>query len=63
MNAVPPSAGKLYLVVGYDGSAPAVRALEAAVNLLRDREAVMPQNPLANAIAASSEMAVFMATT
>jgi nucleotide-binding universal stress UspA family protein len=38
MNPVPPSAGKLYLVVGYDGSAPAVRALDAAVNLLRDRD-------------------------
>src|SRR5580658_7859470 len=38
MNAVPPSAGKLYLVAGYDGSAPAVRALDAAVSLLRDRD-------------------------
>jgi nucleotide-binding universal stress UspA family protein len=34
----PPAAGKLYLVVGYDGSPPAVRALDAAVNLLRDRD-------------------------
>jgi nucleotide-binding universal stress UspA family protein len=33
-----PSAGKLYLVVGYDGSPPAVRALDAAVNLLRGRD-------------------------
>ncbi len=38
MNAVPPAAGKIYLVVGYDGSAPAVRALDAAVRLLRDRD-------------------------
>jgi nucleotide-binding universal stress UspA family protein len=38
MNTVPPSAGKLHLVVGYDGSAPAVRALDAAVSLLRDRD-------------------------
>jgi nucleotide-binding universal stress UspA family protein len=38
MNAVPPSAAKLYLVVGYDGSAPAVRALDAAVSLLRGRD-------------------------
>jgi nucleotide-binding universal stress UspA family protein len=29
---------KLYLVVGYDGSAPAVRALDAAVRLLSGRE-------------------------
>jgi nucleotide-binding universal stress UspA family protein len=28
----------LYLVVGYDGSAPAVRALDAAVRLLHGRE-------------------------
>ena len=28
----------LYLVVGYDGSAPACRALDAAVNLLHGRE-------------------------
>jgi nucleotide-binding universal stress UspA family protein len=32
----PPS--NLYLVVGYDGSAPAVRALDAAVRLLHGRE-------------------------
>jgi nucleotide-binding universal stress UspA family protein len=38
MSVAPSSAGKLYLVVGYDGSAPAVRALDAAVNLLRGRE-------------------------
>ena len=33
--ATPPN---LYLVVGYDGSAPAVRALDAAVRLLHGRE-------------------------
>jgi nucleotide-binding universal stress UspA family protein len=38
MTTIPPSAGKLHLIVGYDGSAPAVRALDAAVNLLRDRD-------------------------
>jgi nucleotide-binding universal stress UspA family protein len=32
-----PSAGNLYLVVGYDGSPPAIRALDAAVGLLRGR--------------------------
>ncbi len=37
MNTVMPSTGNLYLVVGYDGSAPATRALDAAVRLLRDR--------------------------
>jgi nucleotide-binding universal stress UspA family protein len=37
VNTVP-SSGKLHLVVGYDGSAPAVRALDAAVRLLRGRE-------------------------
>jgi nucleotide-binding universal stress UspA family protein len=37
MNAVTPSA-HLYLVVGYDGSAPAVRALDTAINLMRGRE-------------------------
>ena len=38
MSTVPPAAGKLHLVVGYDGSAPAVRALDAAVNLLHGRD-------------------------
>jgi nucleotide-binding universal stress UspA family protein len=38
MSMVPPPAGKLHLVTGYDGSAPAVRALDAAVSLLRDRD-------------------------
>ena len=37
MNAVMPSA-HLYLVIGYDGSAPAVRALDTAINLMRGRE-------------------------
>jgi nucleotide-binding universal stress UspA family protein len=38
MNTVMPSTGNLYLVVGYDGSAPAIRALDAAAGLLRGRE-------------------------
>lgn len=38
MSTVPPPAGKLHLVVGYDGSAPAIRALDAAVRLLHDRD-------------------------
>jgi nucleotide-binding universal stress UspA family protein len=38
MNIFTPSTGNLYLVVGYDGSAPAVRALDTAVSLMRDRE-------------------------
>jgi nucleotide-binding universal stress UspA family protein len=38
MNTPMPVTGDLYLVVGYDGSAPAVRALDAAVALLRGRE-------------------------
>jgi nucleotide-binding universal stress UspA family protein len=37
MNTVTPSSGNLYLIVGYDGSAPATRALDAAVALLRGR--------------------------
>ncbi|HEX3714079.1 MAG TPA: universal stress protein [Trebonia sp.] len=37
MNATEPPAANLYLVVGFDGSAPAVRALDAAVALLRGR--------------------------
>jgi nucleotide-binding universal stress UspA family protein len=37
MNAIAPPAGNLYLVVGYDGSPPAVRALDAAVRLLYGR--------------------------
>jgi nucleotide-binding universal stress UspA family protein len=38
MNIFTPSTGNLYLVVGYDGSAPSVRALNTAVSLMRDRE-------------------------
>ena len=37
MNTTAPSAGNLYLVVGYDGSPPASRALDAAVRLLQGR--------------------------
>ena len=37
MDATPPPAGNLYLVVGYDGSPPAIRALDAAVRLLYGR--------------------------
>ena len=38
MSTAPSPAGKLYLVVGYDGSPPAVRALDAAVRLLTGRD-------------------------
>ena len=38
MSTAPSSAGKLYLVVGYDGSPPAVRALDSAVKLLHGRD-------------------------
>ncbi len=37
MNTTEPPAGNLYLVVGYDSSPPAVRALDAAVRLLYGR--------------------------
>ena len=37
MNAAAPATGNLYLVVGYDGSPPAIRALDAAVRLLSGR--------------------------
>ena len=37
MNTTAPPAGNLYLVVGYDGSPPAIRALDAAVRLLHGR--------------------------
>ena len=37
MNTPPPSAADLFLVVGYDGSPPASRALDAAISLLRGR--------------------------
>jgi nucleotide-binding universal stress UspA family protein len=38
MSTAPSPAGKLYLVVGYDGSPPAIRALDAAIRLLRGRD-------------------------
>jgi nucleotide-binding universal stress UspA family protein len=38
MNTVMPLSGNLYLVVGFDGSAPATRALDHAAALLRGRE-------------------------
>jgi len=37
MDATAPPGGNLYLVVGYDGSPPAIRALDAAVRLLHGR--------------------------
>jgi nucleotide-binding universal stress UspA family protein len=37
MDDIAPPAGNLYLVVGYDDSPPAVRALDAAVRLLHGR--------------------------
>jgi nucleotide-binding universal stress UspA family protein len=37
MNATGPPAANLYLVVGYDGSPPASRALDAAARLLHGR--------------------------
>jgi nucleotide-binding universal stress UspA family protein len=37
MTSAAPSSGTLHLVVGYDGSPPAVRALDAAVRLLSGR--------------------------
>ena len=38
MSTVSPTAGKLHIVVGYDGSPPAVRALDSAVSLLHSRD-------------------------
>jgi nucleotide-binding universal stress UspA family protein len=38
MSAVMSSTGNLYLVVGYDGSAPSTRALDAAAGLMSGRE-------------------------
>ena len=38
MNSSMPAAGDLYLIVGYDGSDPAVRALDTAAALLRGRD-------------------------
>lgn len=37
MNTPTPPSGNLYLVVGYDGSPPAIRALDGAVRLLSGR--------------------------
>ena len=37
MNTNALAAGNLYLVVGYDGSPPAIRALDAAIRLLHGR--------------------------
>jgi nucleotide-binding universal stress UspA family protein len=37
MNTVMPATGNIYLVVGYDGSEPATRALDAAARLLQGR--------------------------
>ena len=37
MTTDTPPPGNLYLIVGYDGSAPASRALDAAVSLLHSR--------------------------
>jgi nucleotide-binding universal stress UspA family protein len=41
MDATAATAGNLHLVVGYDGTPPATRALVAAVNLLRGRPGVI----------------------
>ena len=38
MNNVMPPTGNLYLVVGYDGSDPSIRALNSAAGLLRGRD-------------------------
>jgi len=38
MNTAMPTSGDLYLVVGYDGSEPATRALDGAIRLLSGRE-------------------------
>jgi nucleotide-binding universal stress UspA family protein len=37
MSTTTPPTGDLHVVVGYDGSPPAIRALDAAVGLLRGR--------------------------
>jgi nucleotide-binding universal stress UspA family protein len=38
MNTAMPSTGSLHLIVGYDGSAPATRALDSAAALLHGRD-------------------------
>jgi nucleotide-binding universal stress UspA family protein len=52
MNTVPDV--KLHLVVGYDGSPPAVRALDAAVRLLSGREGGIVVHYVAHLAAADS---------
>jgi nucleotide-binding universal stress UspA family protein len=37
MSTVMPATGNIYLIVGYDGSEPATRALDAAARLLQGR--------------------------
>ena len=37
MNTPQPSSGNIFLVVGYDGSPPSIRALDAAARLLQGR--------------------------
>jgi nucleotide-binding universal stress UspA family protein len=41
MSTHPPQPGNLHLVVGYDGSPPAIRALDAAVRLLNGRSGLL----------------------
>jgi nucleotide-binding universal stress UspA family protein len=48
MSTAPSLAGKLYLVVGYDGSPPAVRALDSAARLLRGRDGRIDVTYVAN---------------
>lgn len=63
----PPPAPNLYLVVGYDGSGPASRALDAAVSLLRGRAgridvvyvAHMPGYDMMSADAVAEEQVTF----
>ena len=52
MNTVPEV--KLHLVVGYDGSPPAVRALDSAVRLLSGREGEIVVHYVAHLAAADS---------
>ena len=40
MNTAMPSTGSLHLIVGYDGSAPATRALDSAAALLAGRDGI-----------------------
>ena len=59
MNTVPEV--KLHLVVGYDGSPPAVRALDAAVRLLSGREGEIVVHYVAHLAAADRLFAVAQA--